>query len=295
MVGDSAPASRFVRTMAQILRECVEQWFDHGASRLAAALAYYTAFSIAPLVFLVAAVAGSFYRGSDVAIIHEATRLIPGVGGDAIITLLDAMHRTRHQGTASVVVGVITLIIGAGGMFGQLQDALNTVWGVHAPRNRPILLLLKRRFISFTMLLGTAFLMLVSLILNTMVAATLESMHRLLAVQAFFWTALNAIGSVATDAVVFSLIFAIVPDTKLGWRDVWVGGTVTAVLFMLGQQVLGFYLGDASRLSVYGAFASLIVFLLWVYYSAQILLLGAEFTNVYSRRHRSRRAAAKSI
>jgi membrane protein len=144
------------------------------------------------------------------------------------------------------------------------------------------------------MLLGTAFLMLVSLVLNTVMAATLESMHQLFAAQAFFWTALGTMVSVAMATVVFSLIFAFVPDTKLGWRDVWVGGIVTAILFTLGQELLGFYLGDASRLSVYGAFASLIVFLLWVYYSAQILLLGAEFTNVYSRHRRARRTTVKS-
>lgn len=267
-----------------LARDTVVEWFDDGGPRLAAALAYYTAFSIAPLLLVLGMVAGPLYQEAQYGALEQLLNLIPGGGGDAVAAWLDALRRQPSRGALATAIGTVALVLGAAGVFGQLQEALNTIWDVRAPERPFFLELLKRRFVSLTMIVGTAFLLLVSMLLATALSFVVKAIEAALPLAAMLLASVHLIFSFVLTTTVFTLIFKVVPDAAVPWREAWIGGAVTAVLFNMGQSVLTWYLANAARLSLYGTFTSVIVFLMWVYYSAQILLLGAEFTQVYARR-----------
>lgn len=267
------------------VKETVNDWLDDGATSLAAALAYYSLLSLAPLLVISVAVAGLFF-GQDAARGRVAGELGAVVGTQAAqgIQSVVASAQSPVSGVLSTIVGVVTLFIGASGVFGELQSSLNTIWEVKRKPGRGIWGEVKDRFWSFTMVLGVAFLLLVSLLLNSVLSAVGATFSPLLPGGELVWQGVNALFSLSVITGLFALIFKYVPDAEIRWRDVWLGAAVTALLFTIGKLLLGLYLGKAAIGSSYGAAGSLIALVVWVYYAAQILLLGAEFTQVQARR-----------
>jgi len=271
-----------------LLKESFSEWQRDKASRLAAALAYYTAFSIAPLLLLIISIAGIFL-GDEAArgtIFYQLEGLL---GPEAAGFFQSAIAHSREPGASSVsaIIGIATLIWSAGNVFGQLQDALNTIWEVQ-PAPSGIVGTVKRRIVPLTMVLGVGFLLLVSLGLSAAISAVGNFLGDILPGSNAFWQIVNVVLSFAIITLLFAAIYKVLPDVEVRWSDVWVGAAVTALLFVIGKTLIGLYLGHASVGSTYGAAGSLLVFLVWVYYSAQILFFGAEFTQVYARQRGSR-------
>ncbi len=268
-----------------IIKETARDWVDDKASRLAAALAYYSLLSLAPLLAITIAVVGWFF-GAEAARGHVAGELATVVGGHAAegIQSVVASARSPSAGVLSAVIGVVTLFVGASGVFGELQSSLNTIWEVEPKPGRGLLGALKDRFFSFTMVLGVAFLLLISLLVSSVLSALGNLFANALPGGAALWQVLNAAFSFSVVTALFAVIFKVVPDADVRWRDVWLGAAVTAALFTLGKLLLGLYLGKAAVGSSYGAAGSIIALTVWVYYAAQIFLLGAEFTQVQARR-----------
>jgi membrane protein len=273
----------------ELTKETFSEWIDDKAPRLAAALAYYTLFSLAPLLIIAIGIAGLVF-GEDAAqgrIMGEVQGMI-GPRGAAFLQEMLAASREPSQSVTATVVGVAVLLFGATGVFGQLQDAMNTIWEVHQRPGRGWRGIATDRFLSFAMVLGTGFLLLVSLALSAAFAAIGEYVGGVLPVPEVALQSVNFGVSFGLTTFLFALIFKVVPDAKIAWRDVWVGAALTALLFSIGKLVIGIYLGKSSVASTFGAAASPVVLMVWIYYSAQILFLGAEFTQVYATRHGSR-------
>ncbi len=277
-----------LREAWQISKETALEWNEDDASRLAASLAFYTLLSLAPLLVIVVAVAGAVL-GPEAARGQLAAELGGVMGLDAAkaVEAVLASSRSPAGSVIGTLVGVVVLFVGASGVFGELQFALNRIWEVRAKPGRGILGEVKDRFFSFSMVLGVAFLLLVSLVLSAIVSAVGRSFSIALPGGELLWQALNFAFSFCLITALFALIFKYVPDVEIRWSDVWVGAAMTALLFTIGKSLLGVYLGKASFNSSYGAAGSLVVLVVWVYYSAQILFLGAEFTQVQAK-HRGR-------
>lgn len=270
-----------------VVKDAGSQWVSDKAPRLGAALAYYTVFSIAPLLVIAIAVAGLAF-GREAAqgqVSQQVQHLVGKEGGEAVEAMVQSASDTG-RGTVATVLGVVMLLVGAAGLFGQLQDALNTVWEVQPKPGRGVWGFVRDRFLSLSMVLGVAFLLLVSLVISAALAA----------VGGLFgdWQT-GIIGQAVTAAVdvvvvslLFALIFRFLPDAEVAWRDVWFGAVVTAVLFTIGKVLIGVYLGRAGVASSYGAAGSLAVLLIWLYYAAQIFLFGAELTKAYATHMGSR-------
>jgi membrane protein len=277
-----------LREAWQIARETALEWSDDDASRLAASLAFYTLLSLAPLLVIVVAVAG-MALGPEAARGQLAAELAGVMGREAArgVEALLASARSPTGGAIGTLIGGVVLFVGASGVFGELQFALNRIWEVRSKPGRGILGEVKDRFFSFSMVLGVAFLLLVSLVLSTLLSAVGRSFSSALPGGELLWQGLNFAFSFCMITALFALIFKYVPDVEIRWSDVWVGAAMTALLFTIGKSLLGVYLGKASFDSSYGAAGSLVVLVVWVYYSAQILFLGAEFTQVQAK-HRGR-------
>ncbi|MBZ0298729.1 MAG: YihY/virulence factor BrkB family protein, partial [Anaerolineae bacterium] len=273
------------RTLFNLMKTTFDEWNRDKAPRLAAALAYYTAFSIAPLLVIVIAVVGLVY-GQEAAR-GEIVRQIQGQVGPDIAQMIQTMienSATQSSGVIATILGLAAIIFGAAGFFGQLQDALNTVWEVTPKPGKGLITVIKERFLSFTMVLGIGFLLLVSLTISAMLASLHHFVGNLLPEAQFITQILNIVLSFGLITVMFAMIYKVLPDVQIAWKDVWVGAMLTAMLFTIGKALLGLYLGNSGVSSTYGVAGSFVVLLLWVYYSAQILLFGAEFTQVYARR-----------
>ncbi|HET9034661.1 MAG TPA: YihY/virulence factor BrkB family protein [Myxococcaceae bacterium] len=280
-------------TVATLAKETVTRWTEDKASTLAAALAYYSLFSLAPLVLIAVAVAG-FVFGQQAAageMYGQLAGLIGDGGAKALQEIAANMTRERHGGVIATIVGIATLIFGATGVFAQLQDSMNTIWKARPPTTNDIVEWLRVRLLSFSMVLGIGFLLLVSLVLSAVLSAVSGYLGMFIPGGVAFGQALNATVSLVVITVLFAMIYKILPDTPVAWRDVWLGALVTSFLFTIGKFAIGFYLAKASVASSYGAAGSVVILLLWVYYSALILYVGAEFTHVYSMRYGSRRSA----
>ena len=275
-----------VRSIFILLKEAFQEWQQDKASLLAAALAYYTVFSITPLLVIAVAIAGAVF-GRDAAqgeILEQINGLVGQQGAQAIETALANADRPQLGSVASLI-SVVVLLIGASGVFAQLQEALNTVWNVKAKPNAGIWQFIRKRLLSFGMVLAIGFLLLVSLILSAMLSGISKLEISLLPGFTPLWQLLNFAISFGFISLLFALIYKYLPDVKIRWKDVAIGAIITALLFTLGKFLIGLYLGRGSLGSAYGAAGSLIVFLAWVFYSAQILLFGAEFTQVYARKY----------
>jgi membrane protein len=277
-----------VRTVFDLFKTTFDEWNEDKAPRLAAALAYYTAFSIAPLLVIVIAVVGLAF-GQEAArgqIVQQIQNEVGRDTAEVIQTMIESANN-EAAGIVATVVGIVTIIFGAAGFFGQLQDALNTVWEVTPKPNRSIQDIIRERFLSFTMVLGIGFLLLVSLVINAVLSSLHNFVAGLLPQLQFFTHLLNLVVSFAVVTILFAMIYKVLPDVELAWKDVTIGAVITALLFTIGKFLLSWYLGNSGVASSYGVAGSFVVLLLWVYYSAQILLFGAEFTQVYARRYGS--------
>jgi membrane protein len=266
-----------------LLKDTYDEWNADKAPRLAAALSYYTIFSLAPLLIVVIAVAGLAF-GQD-AVQGRLDEQIQGLlGRQGADFIQDIILNARKPGDSilATILGLVTLLLGAGSVFGQLQEALNIVWGV-ARRPRGPLETIKERFLSFTMVLGVGFLLLVSLVISAVLSAIGQLSANWIPGNEFILQLVNIVISFGIITLLFALIFKILPDADIQWRAVWIGAAFTALLFTIGKLLIGLYLGRSGVTSTFGAAGSLVVVLLWIYYSAQILLFGAEFTQMYAR------------
>jgi membrane protein len=277
-----------------LLREAGREWLEDKAPRLGAALAYYTALSIAPLLVIAIFIAGMVF-GKEAArgyLLDQIRGLVGGQGGQAIETMIAHANQPR-TGSLAAALGVVTLLAGAAGVVGQLQDALDTIWEVAPKPGRGAIGFIKDRFLSLAMVLGVGFLLLVSLILSTVLTALGTFSVGLMPAAAPAMEAANFVISLGVTALLFAMIFKLLPDAKVAWDDVWIGAALTALLFTLGKFLLGLYLGRSGITSAYGAAGSLVALLVWVYYSAQIVFFGAEFTKAYANRFGSRIVPSK--
>ena len=273
------------RVVWALLVETFFEWYEDRAPRLGAALAFYTVFALAPGLILIIALA-ALLLGKEAAqdqIISQVEDLAGEAGAQTVRAAIESA-RSAGGSLLATGLGAVTLLFGLWGVFGELQDALNTIWGVTARPGRGVIGVIKQRFWSAAMVVGIGFLLLVSLAASAWLAALGKFFSRLLPLPAAAMETANALLSFVIISFMFAVIYKLLPDVKLAWRNVWTGAVVTAVLFTIGKSLIGFYLGRSTVASVYGAAGSLIVILLWVYYSAQIVFFGAEFTKVYSRR-----------
>ena len=272
-----------LKAIWNLLKSSVTAWIDDKAPRLGAALSFYTVFALPPL-FMIAIFIASLVFNPEVVrseMFSEVGGLIGKKSAEAIESAMAAQYQS-HRGTFASTAAIVTLLLTATGMFIELQDALNTIWKVEPKPGHGLKGFIRNRLMSFAAVVGIAFLLLVSLIVSAALAALSKYVNELI-------PGLGVLSLVASDfisfiviTVLFALIFKMLPDVKIAWRDVWVGGAVTSLLFTLGKFLLGWYLGRSTTISAYGAAGSLVLILLWVYYSAQILFFGAEVTKVFA-------------
>lgn len=282
------------KSTGTVLKETGAQWSADECSRLAASLALYTMLSIAPLLVIAVAVAGLAF-GDEAArghISREIGTIVGPQAGESIESMV-AAARKPSSGIVSSIVSLVIVLFGASGVFGELQSALNRIWEVKPKPGRGIKGFIRDRFFSFAMVMGVAFLLLVSLMVSAMVAGVSGYFEHIIEFP-LLWEAVNFVISLGVTSVLFALIFKLVPDVKVAWRDVWVGGVVTAIAFSIGRVALGWYVGRSATVSPFGAAGSLVALIVWVYYSAQILFLGAEFAQVYASRFGSRIVPTKN-
>jgi len=277
------------KVVGEIVKETASNWLDDKAPRLAASLALYTLMSLAPLLILAVSVAGLMF-GEDAArgqIAHQLAGVLGDKGALAVQAIL-ANAKTPSSGVLGTIVGLALALFGASGVFGELQGTLNTIWDVDSAPGRGVWGFVRDRFFSFTLVLGVAFLLLVSLVVSAGLAAIGAYLSHLLPGGAVLWQVLNFLISLSVTTLLFAAIYKVVPDVTIRWRDVWIGSAVTAVLFSLGRFAIGLYVGRSTVASPFGAAGSVVALVVWVYYSAQILFFGAELTQVFARRHGSR-------
>jgi membrane protein len=268
----------------KLTRDAAAAWMNAKPFRLAAALAYYTLFSLAPLLVVALGIAGLAF-GEEAArgqIFGPLQSLLGPKSADAVQNAVAAAS-IKSSGVFATITGLGTLLLGASAVFGELQDALNTIWGAKPPANAGIWDVAKKRLISMSMVLVIGFLLLVSLALSAMLNAVGAYMSGILPVSAFVLEAVNFVVSFGVITILFAAIYKVLPDIDNSWSDVWIGAAATAALFTIGKSVIGLYIGQAALDSTYGAAASLVVVLVWIYDSSLILFFGAEFTYVYAR------------
>lgn len=281
----------------KLIQETIAEWQKDKASNLAAALAYYTIFSMAPLLIIVIAIAGFFFGEAAVRgeIITQLQGLVGQDGASIIQTTLENVQANQESDSLTAsLISIVILLFGATGMFAQLQDALNTIWNVKPEPNQNVMTLVKIRLLSFSMVVGIGFLLLVSLVVSAGLNAVSNFATGVLPGLNVVWQLLNILVSFGVITLLFAMIYKFLPDVVIHWQDVWIGSAITTLLFIAGKSLLGLYLGQSSFSSTYGAAGSLVIIVAWVYYSAQILFFGAEFTQVYARHYGSKIVSAVS-
>jgi membrane protein len=273
-------------TVWGLLKQAGSEWVADNAMRLGASLAYYTMLSVAPLLVVITAIGGLAF-GPEAArgqLVHEMKDMVGTEGAQAVQTMVAHAYEPT-TGVIASVIGLVVLLLGATGVFVELQDSFNTIWGVQCQAPSGIWGFIRTRLLSFLMILAVGFLLLVSLVISaglTALGTYFDGLN-----PAILWHAVNFLVSLGVITVLFAVMFKFLPDVHIGWKDVWVGAALTAVLFTIGKFLIGLYLGSSGLGSAYGAAGSLAVFLVWVYYSALILFYGAEFTQVYATRYGS--------
>ena len=268
-----------------LFKQTFSEWLEDKAPQLGAALAYYTVFSLAPLVLVLLAIVGLIFRNDPGGAWNKITEQMSYFLDKSAVEVVQNIAQKAAQPNKSLlatIIGILLALFGASGVFGQLQDALNTIWGVKAKPGGGIWAFLRSRFLSFAMVGGICFLLLVSLTLESVLKGFSHYIQGVLPGGIVIAMAVYWIFDLAVIILLFAIIFKFLPDAKIQWRDVWIGAAMTAIFFAIGKWALGLYLGSGSAASAYGAASSLITLLLWVYYSSQILLFGAEFTQVHA-------------
>jgi membrane protein len=287
---DVMKVSGRIRGIYAMGRQAISCWIDHNASSTGAALAFYTLFAVAPVLIIAVALASTLLgeNSAQARILDEMRSLLGNSGASAVSTLL-ASADYQHKSARAATIGLITLLIGATSVFGELQNALNTIWQT-PPRTQSesIWQFVRVRILSFGMILGLGFLMLVSLVVSASLATLSGWFGNALPGWTIVLAVLNLVVGFALTTLVFSMIYKYMPREQIAWGDVWIGSLVTALLFTVGKVLIGLYLGRNAFTSTYGAAGSFVVLLLWVYYSAQIFLLGAEFTHIFAYQRGSR-------
>lgn len=272
-----------LRTLGSLFKRALAGWWNDEVPRLGASLAYYTLFSLAPILVIAIAIGGLVFGEEAVRgeIVGQIQGLLGRRGAEAVQSMLEGAARPSSS-VAATVVGVITFFITATGAFLELQTALNNIWRVKPVATGSFFrTLVMQRLISFALVVALGFLLVTSLLVSAALAAVHKYMGNAFPGVVVLWEALNVVVSLGVITLLFAMVYKVLPDVKLTWGDVWIGGLVTAGLFTIGKLLIGLYLGTTSIASAYGAAGSVIVILVWVYYSAQIVLLGAEFTREY--------------
>ena len=284
---NSTTSKSFFGNVFSLLKQTFQEWLQDKAPQLGAALAYYTVFSLAPLILVLLAVVGIIFQHDPAGAWNKITQQMSYFLDHSAVQVVQNIAQKASQpgkGLVATIIGVALALFGASGVFGQLQDALNTIWGVKAKPGGGIWGFLRSRFLSFSMIGGVCFLLLVSLTLESVLKAFSHYVQSVLPGGIIIAMAVYLIFDFAVVILLFAMIFKFLPDVKIQWGDVWIGAVMTAIFFGVGKWALGLYLGSGAAGSAYGAASSLITLLLWVYYSSQILLFGAEFTQVYADR-----------
>lgn len=273
------------------------EWLEDKGPMLGAALAYYTVFSMAPVLVISMAIATAtpLFKSDEVRnqIAHQLESMLGEEGSKGVLELVDRAQKQEGGATASLI-GVGMLLIGASGVFGQLKESLNQIWDVTPKPSNGIIAFFKDRFLSFTMVLGVGFLLLVLLIVSAFISAAQAWFAGYIPLPGIAPHMIDLLVSFGVVTLLFAMMFRVLPDAEIAWHDVWLGAAVTALLFTIGKFAIGLYLGRATVSSTYGAAGTVVIVMLWAYYSAQIMLFGAEFTQVYSRSFGSRRGVTKT-
>lgn len=280
-----------LRDLLELARDAVSAWSRDYAPSMGAALSYYTIFSIAPLLLIVISIAGMVYgeEAARGAVFYQVRELM-GDGAAVALQGLLASARRPAEGIVAALIGLALLIVGASSVFGELQSALDRIWRVpEQKKSGGLWTLLRTRIVSFAMIIGIGLLLIASLLASTMLAVLEKWWGSLFGARALLASSLNIGLSYLMVTVMFAMIYKIMPRVRIAWRDVWTGAAITSLLFTAGKYAIGLYIGTSGVSSTFGAAGSLVVILVWVYYSAQIFLLGAEFTWVYAHRYGSRR------
>jgi membrane protein len=268
----------------------MQAWFDHGASSMGAAVAFYTIFSLAPLLLVLIAIAG-LAVGADAAqsaIIFQFEELIGTNGAQAVRAVLKGADNAGG-GIMSLVLGMVTIFIGATSVFAELQRNIDLIWGVAPDKQKGVWWFVRIRLLSFALIVGVGFLLIVSLVVSAGISAFATYWSSLLERWEVVLQLLNAVVSFAVITALFALIYKVLPSVKIAWGDVWLGATFTSFLFSIGKLAIGLYIGKSALSSSYGAAGAFIVLIVWVYYSAQIFFMGTEFTHLYATRYGSLR------
>jgi membrane protein len=279
--------SSFIADSFSLLKQTVSEWLEDQVPQLGAALAYYTVFSLAPLVLLLLAIVGFIFHNDPAGAWRKMTEQMSYfLDKSAVDVVANIAQTASHpsKGMSATIIGILLALFGASGVFGQLQNALNTIWGVKAKPGAGIVGFIRSRFLSFAMVAGVCFLLLVSLVFESLLKGFSHYIQAIFPGGIVIALVVYSIFDLAVVVLLFALIFKFLPDVKIQWRDVWIGALMTAIFFAIGKWALGLYLGSGAAASAYGAASSLITLLLWIYYSSQILLFGAEFTQVYAAR-----------
>ncbi|MBX7156869.1 MAG: YihY/virulence factor BrkB family protein [Verrucomicrobiae bacterium] len=264
-----------------LLKETIKEWIKDRAATKSAALAFYTIFSLAPLVIIAIALAGTFF-GKEHAreeLYHQVEQLIGSDGAHIINRVLT--HTQMHSGGLAATLGFIIMFFGASAVFSQLQNSLNSIWHIERPPQHTFIKFIRIRFLSFIMVIIIGILLLASLIISTILSVMHYYFQEWWPKTDLIWQIVNLGVSFALITLLFAMIFKILPDVVIRWSDVWLGAAISAFLFTIGKFLIGLYLSHSTAVSAYGAAGSLIIFLIWIYFSAQILFLGAEFTKVF--------------
>lgn len=266
-----------------LFKDTFNAWSEDNALRLSAALAYYSIFSIAPLLIITLAIAGLVL--DDEAATGQLYDAMKGyVGGQAAAGVQEMVQSASKPkaGAVATVVGAFTLLLGASGVLGQLKDALNTIWEVKVKKGAGVAFFIRSKFLNFGMVLVIGLLLLTSLVLSSFLATLNQSVEHVVHMPAWIWTVITSLVSLGVAGMLFAMLFKFLPDARIQWRDVWTGALITALFFEIGKFALGWYLGRESTADAYGSAGSVVLLLLWVYYASCILLFGAEFTQVYA-------------
>jgi len=275
------------QVVVDLFKRTANEWIADDAPQLGAALAYYSVFSLAPMVLLLISIIGILFRDDPAGAWSRITEQMSYFLDKSAITMVQQIAAQVSSPAKSVLGGTIGFalaLFGASGVFGQLQNALNIIWGVKSKPGRGIWGFVRSRFLSFALIAGIGFLLLVSLVIEAVIKGFSHYLQSVIPGALTIIIPIYLTFDLVIVTAVFAMIFKVLPNAAIHWRDVWIGAVLTAILFLIGKWALGIYLGSGTAASAYGAASSLITLLLWVYYSSQILLFGAEFTQVYAEK-----------
>jgi membrane protein len=271
-------------SLVELVKKTASQFIDDNGLKLSAAMSYYTIFALAPVLIIVMSLAGFFFDSETVhgKIFGKMALLVGDVATHEVEEIIQNIQHTKHS-VAGAIIGVIALIIGATGVFTEIQDSINYVWCIKVKPEKGWLKLIMNRLLSFSLIVSLGFILLVSLLLNALLDILSDRLKQLFsAASVYIYYGLDVVGIFVVIATMFAIIFKVLPDAKIKWKDAFIGAFFTACLFALGKFLIEFYLSSSGIGLMYGTAASVILILLWVYYSSIILFLGAEFTHVYA-------------